>query len=89
MTARLLLNFRAGLKWNSMRSFGIKAVVSRENENLEISRDSRVRQFPFLWLRDNCRCASCYNAEIKSRIVNWEEFNVDAKIQNVVVRKLI
>ena len=32
-------------------------------------------QYPYLWLRDNCQCASCYNASSKSRRLLMKDLN--------------
>ncbi|XP_034118526.1 gamma-butyrobetaine dioxygenase [Drosophila albomicans] len=51
--------------------------------------------FPGIWLRDNCRCASCFHESSQSRRLDWDNFDasvrplalhVDANSQQLHVR---
>ncbi|XP_050669760.1 gamma-butyrobetaine dioxygenase [Leptidea sinapis] len=35
--------------------------------------------FPNVWLRDNCQCEQCFHVTAKSRIIDYNNFNVDTK----------
>ncbi|XP_063233614.1 gamma-butyrobetaine dioxygenase-like [Bacillus rossius redtenbacheri] len=53
--------------------------------------DGQDCKFPWLWLRDNCQCAACFNSSSYSRIINWESFDtkvfpVDVSIGEDAVR---
>lgn len=62
---------------NSRRSFRLSTTLScskaqnvykNENECLVITwNDGKVDEFPYLYLRENCRCPTCYTDERKSR----------------------
>ncbi|XP_050084511.1 gamma-butyrobetaine dioxygenase-like [Anopheles aquasalis] len=38
---------------------------------------ARRYEFPAIWLRDNCQCESCFHAGSLSRVLNWEQFDVE------------
>ncbi|KAG0714700.1 Gamma-butyrobetaine dioxygenase [Chionoecetes opilio] len=41
-----------------------------------------VEVFPFVWLKDNCRCSSCYHAVSHSRLILMEDIDLEAKPTN-------
>ncbi|KAM3958621.1 gamma-butyrobetaine dioxygenase [Aphomia sociella] len=41
--------------------------------------------FPYVWLRDNCQCEKCFHQSAKSRILDWSNFDVNVKPQDVVM----
>ena len=43
-----------------------------------------TEEFPFVWLRDNCQCASCYDASSKSRTISFADFQLDSKPKSAV-----
>jgi len=43
-----------------------------------------TEEFPFVWLRDNCQCASCYDASSKSRTISFADFQLDSKPNSAV-----
>lgn len=67
--------------------FGTKTSLSVDKENLEVNFDNDVERYPLVWLRDNCTCENCFHKQSTSRIINWNEFNVDPKVKSVEVRK--
>ncbi|CAH2050954.1 unnamed protein product, partial [Iphiclides podalirius] len=36
-------------------------------------------KFPHVWLRDNCQCEQCYHKTAKSRILDWNMFDVNRR----------
>ncbi|KAF9816725.1 hypothetical protein SFRURICE_018605 [Spodoptera frugiperda] len=40
-------------------------------------------QFPYVWLRENCQCEQCYHTSAKSRILDWNNFDLNVKPKNV------
>ncbi|XP_055588851.1 gamma-butyrobetaine dioxygenase-like [Uranotaenia lowii] len=40
--------------------------------------DGRRFEFPLIWLRDNCQCRECFHPGSYSRILNWENIDVDS-----------
>ena len=43
---------------------------------------------PLTWLRDNCRCNSCFNSSTLSRKLQLYTFDIHPQVQNVEVRIL-
>ena len=43
-------------------------------------------QYPYLWLRDNCQCPSCYNASSKSRRLLMRDLNPESIPSEIKVR---
>lgn len=41
------------------------------------SMEQEILKYPFVWLRDNCQCSSCFHKESLSRVVDWRTFDVD------------
>uniref|UniRef100_A0A1Y1LG79 Gamma-butyrobetaine hydroxylase-like N-terminal domain-containing protein n=1 Tax=Photinus pyralis TaxID=7054 RepID=A0A1Y1LG79_PHOPY len=59
--------------------------VSENQENLIVDVGKGKEVFPLVWLRDNCRCPSCFHKSSTSRIINWVDFNVSPKATSVQV----
>jgi len=36
-------------------------------------------EYPWIWLRDNCQCSSCYESQAQSRIINLSEYDLNIK----------
>lgn len=70
---------------NDFQSFSAKAIVSKDRENLEVIVDNVVERFPLVWLRDNCRCDNCFHKQSSSRIINWDDFNIDVQVKSIEV----
>uniref|UniRef100_A0A1A9WCL6 TauD/TfdA-like domain-containing protein n=1 Tax=Glossina brevipalpis TaxID=37001 RepID=A0A1A9WCL6_9MUSC len=54
-------------------------IVIQEKSNQELLK------FPSVWLRDNCYCNSCFHPVSKSRIHNWNEFDVNVKAEHLQI----
>lgn len=37
---------------------------------------SKHLKYPLIWLRDNCQCSNCFDAQTKSRIIDWTKFDL-------------
>ncbi|KAK5649421.1 hypothetical protein RI129_000450 [Pyrocoelia pectoralis] len=59
------------------------AYVSENQENLIVDIGKQKEVFPLVWLRDNCKCPSCFHENSTSRIINWIDFNVSPKVESV------
>lgn len=46
---------------------------------LNLNKNDSSYSFPIVWLRDNCQCDQCFHEESKSRIIDWKNFDVNAK----------
>ncbi|XP_070557980.1 gamma-butyrobetaine dioxygenase-like [Ptychodera flava] len=47
--------------------------------------DGTVSRYPFVWLRDNCRCMSCWHHDAYGRISLIEDLDVDIKPTGVTL----
>ncbi|XP_070565535.1 gamma-butyrobetaine dioxygenase-like isoform X2 [Ptychodera flava] len=47
--------------------------------------DGTVSRYPFVWLRDNCRCPACWHQDAEGRIALIEDLNVDIEPASVTV----
>lgn len=53
-----------------------------ENTNedvIKVNIGGEIHKFPFVWLRDNCQCEECFHTTAKSRIIDWNTFNIEVK----------
>lgn len=47
-------------------------------------------RYPLIWLRDNCQCSSCFDAQSKSRTIDWTQLDFrNAQPKSISVSKLI
>uniref|UniRef100_A0A182F143 Uncharacterized protein n=2 Tax=Anopheles albimanus TaxID=7167 RepID=A0A182F143_ANOAL len=53
----------------------------------EAAAPARRYEFPAIWLRDNCQCEACFHAGSVSRVLNWEQFDVE-HVQAVAVQPI-
>ena len=77
------VNSRRCFKWSATLNCKAENVYKNENECLVIKwNDGNVDEFPYLYLRENCRCPACYTDERKSRTMyspNEIDVNIIAK----------
>ncbi|XP_071941809.1 gamma-butyrobetaine dioxygenase-like [Antedon mediterranea] len=43
--------------------------------------DGHKMKYPYIWLRDNCRCASCYDSPVATRKFLINDLDLDAKFK--------
>lgn len=65
----------------------LKAFLDEANGFVVIQEDSNQEslKYPSVWLRDNCYCNACFQPKSKSRIHNWDEFDVNVKAEYLQV----
>ncbi|KAL9878527.1 gamma-butyrobetaine dioxygenase [Glossina fuscipes] len=65
----------------------LKACLDETNGFIVIQEDSHqeLLKYPSVWLRDNCYCNACFHPITKSRIHNWDEFDVNVKAEYLQV----
>jgi len=76
------LKLRNGvLASSSIYSRKISTFLDFEKRRLVIDTElnSVKEEYPWVWLRDNCQCPSCYEHQAQNRIVNLSEFNQKIK----------
>ncbi|KAF5279676.1 hypothetical protein FQR65_LT15311 [Abscondita terminalis] len=61
------------------------AYLSENKEDLIIKIKDRNEHFPLVWLRDNCRCESCFHHNSNSRIIDWSTFDTSPTVKNIEV----
>ncbi|XP_077979287.1 gamma-butyrobetaine dioxygenase-like [Glandiceps talaboti] len=47
--------------------------------------DGSVSKYPYVWLRDNCRCTACYHHEAQGRIALIEDLDPDVEPSHATV----
>lgn len=52
-------------------------------DTLKLVVSGQTFQYPYVWLRDNCQCESCFHRSAKSRTVDWSNFNLKVKVKDV------
>lgn len=52
-----------------------RAELSSNNEVVTIDFESGSLDFPVVWLRDNCRCTTCFDHTAQSRVIDQLKFN--------------
>lgn len=46
------------------------------NNNDDVSKNTQLK-YPLIWLRDNCQCSKCFDAQTKSRTLDWTKFKFE------------
>ncbi|KAK7791562.1 hypothetical protein R5R35_011063 [Gryllus longicercus] len=50
--------------------------VFSENEMIHVvNENGNYMKYPWLWLRDNCQCKTCFNPQMQSRTIDWKYFD--------------
>lgn len=61
------------------------------NNEEDVSKNAQLK-YPLVWLRDNCQCSKCFDAQTKSRILDWTKFkfeNAQPKSINVSATEIL
>ncbi|XP_054261773.1 gamma-butyrobetaine dioxygenase-like [Macrosteles quadrilineatus] len=53
--------------------------VETRDDDLVLKDEKKEHRFPYLWLRDNCQCGSCFHEASHSRIIDIEHFDFNAQ----------
>lgn len=54
-----------------------------QKQGIELVYNNTTKQFPYLWLRDNCKCSACYN-------YTADEIDIDlTKLSNSIAPKKV
>ncbi|XP_068085044.1 gamma-butyrobetaine dioxygenase [Anabrus simplex] len=57
-----------------------KVEVNNDKDTIDvILLDGSCLQYPWVWLRDNCQCPSCFIPHLHSRTIHWKYFDVTVK----------
>ncbi|KAK7791561.1 hypothetical protein R5R35_011064 [Gryllus longicercus] len=68
----------------------IKAKVSTIDEVIQVqSADGNVLKYPWIWLRDNCQCSSCFNPKLQSRTIDWRTFDISVNPKSLHINNNI
>ncbi|XP_071477420.1 gamma-butyrobetaine dioxygenase-like [Diadema antillarum] len=43
------------------------------------------QDYPYVWLRDHCRCPKCFHAGFQTRLSEFKDFDIDIDIKDVVI----
>lgn len=78
--------FIAKRLFSSSLSQFLKASIEGNGKVVSVEEASNdPLRFPCIWLRDNCRCESCFSRNSQSRIIDYSDFSFDVKAENVEV----
>ena len=61
----------------------LEVSINRETEMLEVAnlvKEGQVSRYPFVWLRDNCICTSCFHPKSSSRLTSFAGLQMDDAI---------
>ncbi|XP_038044257.1 gamma-butyrobetaine dioxygenase-like [Patiria miniata] len=71
-----------GFKLNDVKMDDIK--VDIDNKQLLVSwTNGKTQIYPFVWLRDNCRCSECFHPEALNRLIQLHQIDVDVVAKSV------
>lgn len=62
-----------------------EAVICKDTEEVVLNKDADHLRFPFVWLRDNCQCSTCFHQDSRSRTIDIESFDINSKPRVVKV----
>ncbi|CAH1259077.1 Hypp2145 [Branchiostoma lanceolatum] len=55
-----------------------RATLDSSSEAVEVEWSAGgVDRFPYIWLRDNCQCSECFQADLNKRLVLTSELDLD------------
>ncbi|XP_068626489.1 gamma-butyrobetaine dioxygenase [Battus philenor] len=77
--SNLIESFKLNLNKNSL----IRNASSYNNDILALEVKGETLKFPYVWLRDNCKCEKCFHPTAKSRILDWSKFDINAKPKDI------
>lgn len=71
-------------EYNVSTSFGEHLIEFNLNmHNVKIG----TKKFPYIWLRDNCKCSKCFNYETHEVDIDMAELSIDSKPVQIIDKK--
>ena len=62
--------------WSILTTFHHDSIEFRTNEN-------NVKKYPYIWLRDHCKCSTCFNQRTEELEFDLSEIPLDIKPSSV------
>ena len=62
--------------WSILTTFHQDSIEFRTNEN-------NVKKYPYIWLRDHCKCSTCFNQRTEELEFDLSEIPLDIKPSSV------
>ncbi|XP_036696600.1 trimethyllysine dioxygenase, mitochondrial isoform X1 [Balaenoptera ricei] len=76
--------FPLAIHWHHTASKSLNCVWQQHEDHFELQYANTVMRFDYVWLRDHCRSASCYNSKTHQR--SLDTASVDLCIQPKTIR---
>ncbi|XP_023972510.1 trimethyllysine dioxygenase, mitochondrial isoform X4 [Physeter macrocephalus] len=76
--------FPLAIHWHHTASTSLNCVWQQHEDHFELQYANTVMRFDYVWLRDHCRSASCYNSKTHQR--SLDTATVDLCIQPKTIR---
>ncbi|XP_071963138.1 gamma-butyrobetaine dioxygenase-like isoform X1 [Antedon mediterranea] len=61
------------------------AFLSAENKWLSLQFDQNQKNYPYVWLRDNCKCSKCYHEVASQRLLQFVDLDIDVEAKSMHV----
>ncbi|XP_074061020.1 trimethyllysine dioxygenase, mitochondrial isoform X2 [Macrotis lagotis] len=75
--------FQAALRWQHTALGPQNCAWQQHEDHLEICYSGTVMRFDYVWLRDHCRSASCYNSKTNQRSLDTASVDLGIKPQTI------
>ena len=53
----------------------LEIVFAPNNDDILDSKDGKTCVYPFVWLRDNCQCSSCFQPDAEARLMLFRDLD--------------
>ncbi|XP_039621701.1 trimethyllysine dioxygenase, mitochondrial [Polypterus senegalus] len=78
-----LLLKRTSFRWQHTASQSMKNLWKLHEKCFELHYDGLVMRFDYVWLRDHCRSASCYNRKTNQRSLDTTKINLNIRPSDI------
>jgi len=73
-------------KQSNGKKTGITSVVAGSHQSAKvIFDDSRVAEFKYVWLRDNCKCSECFHGATKQKLIDSPSIDVNIQPRSLEI----
>lgn len=74
-------NWRVASRHSSFQATAANTSADRRYMIIDINKGEQSTncerlKYPLIWLRDNCQCSTCFDAQSKSRTIDWTKFHL-------------
>lgn len=73
-------NWRVASRHSSFQATAANTSADRRYMIIDVNKGEQSTncerlKYPLIWLRDNCQCSTCFDAQSKSRTIDWTKFH--------------